>query len=79
MMGDDDVSPLILGFTEDLVINFSRFIGISVISYYSTVHIKSVSDRAKIEALNADYLITGSFRNRQDAVRINVHLVNNHN
>lgn len=79
LTGDSSLSPLIMGFTEDLVINFSRFIGISVISYYSTAHITDLSDRSKIEQLHADYLITGSFRNLADGMRINVHLISTYN
>ncbi|MCL6266078.1 tetratricopeptide repeat protein [Flagellimonas myxillae] len=55
------MSPVIMGFTEDLIVNFSKFIGLSVISQYSTSGITSNSD-ASISQLGTDYIITGSFR-----------------
>ena len=73
---DKQVSPLIPGFIEDLVTNLSSFTGISVISYFSTAHLKDPVDPEKLKRLNADYLIKGSFRKRKDHIRISFHLIN---
>lgn len=71
----DDMSPIIKGFTEDLIINFSKFIGLSVISQYSTLGISDISDTESIAQLGADYIITGSFRPSNDGYRIGVQLI----
>ncbi|NJB69712.1 TolB-like protein [Saonia flava] len=71
----DKLSPIITGFTEDLIINFSKFIGLSVISQYSTQNIQDLSQTQPIEQLGADYLISGSFRMLLDKIRINVQLI----
>lgn len=63
------------GFTEDLTINLSKFIGLSVISQYSTQHIQDVSDKEKITHLGADYFVSGSFRVLGEKVRIGIQLV----
>lgn len=70
-----DMSPVINGFTEDLIINFSKFVGLSVISQYSTMGISDISDTESITKLGADYIITGSFRPSGDGYRIGVQLV----
>lgn len=72
---DKSLSPVINGFTEDLIVNFSKFIGLSVISQYSTQHIQDLSERDLIGMLGADYLITGSFRTHSEGIRIGVQLV----
>jgi TolB-like protein len=72
---DESLSPVINGFTEDLIVNFSKFIGLSVISQYSTQHIRDISEKEVIKLLGADYLITGSFRAYSGGVRIGVQLV----
>ncbi len=69
------MSPIILGFTEDLIINFSKFIGLSVISQYSTQNISDVSEKESVAQLGADYIITGSFRSFRDNFRIGVQLI----
>lgn len=69
------MSPIINGFTEDLIINFSKFIGLSVISQYSTQHIADAADTGAISRLGADYIITGTFRALGDNFRIGVQLI----
>lgn len=70
------LSPIILGFTEDLIVNFSKFIGLSVISQYSSLGITNASDTSAISQLGADYIITGSFRPLgENHFRIGVKLV----
>ncbi len=71
------MSPIIKGFTEDLIINFSKFNGLSVISQYSTLGISDISDTESISKLGADYLITGSFRPLEKGYRIGVQLIRN--
>jgi TolB-like protein len=71
----NDMSPVIKGFTEDLIINFSKFVGLSVISQYSTLGISDISDTESIAQLGADYIITGSFRPSNDGYRIGVQLI----
>ena len=41
---DESLNPVFKGFTEDLIVNFSKFIGLSVISQYSTQHIHDLSE-----------------------------------
>ncbi|MFD2098712.1 tetratricopeptide repeat protein [Flagellimonas iocasae] len=72
---ENALSPIIKGFTEDLIINFSKFVGLSVISQYSTLAISDISDTQSIEKLGADYIITGSFRPLGDGYRIGVQLI----
>ncbi|WP_036384608.1 tetratricopeptide repeat protein [Muricauda sp. MAR_2010_75] len=72
---ENAMSPIIRGFTEDLIINFSKFNGLSVISQYSTMGISDISDTDSIEKLGADYLITGSFRPIEKGYRIGVQLI----
>lgn len=71
----DSISPIIQGFTEDLIINFSKFIGLSVISQFSTQGITDFSDTNAISKLGADYLIMGSFRPTNTGFRIGIQLV----
>lgn len=73
--GHESISPLIQGFTEDLIINFSKFVGLSVISQLSTQNIHDLSDSNAISKLGADYLITGSFRKTDLGFRIGIQLV----
>ena len=71
----DEIHPLHLGFTEDLINNFSKFMGLSVISQYSTQHIKDISETDEIEKLGADYIVTGSFLHLGIDIRIGVQLI----
>jgi len=73
--GTKKISPIIGGFTEDLTLSFSKFIGLSVISQYSTLAIKDLSDRNSIAQLGADYLVCGSFRPMESGFRIGVQLI----
>lgn len=73
--GHNKISPAIGGFNEDLILNLSKFIGLSVISQYSTMGIKDLSDRESIAHLGADYLICGSFRPLDSGFRISVQLI----
>ena len=66
---------LFVGFTEDLIVNFSKFVGLAVVSQYSTSHIRSISDINEIEKLNADFLIVGSVREIKEGLRISIQLI----
>lgn len=68
------LNPIMLGFTEDLITNISKFIGLSVISHLTTQHIQNKSTKDFIEQLGVDYLISGSLRSQGEKVRINVQL-----
>lgn len=72
---DERLTNLFEGFTEDLISNFSKFVGLLVISQYSTQGLNFTTDKAKIKNLNADFLIIGSVRHRQNKVRISIQLV----
>ena len=50
---EEDLSPVILGFSEDLIFNLSKFIGLSVVSQYSTRHIKEPSQLEEINQVSA--------------------------
>ncbi len=76
MLGNmENLSPVIIGFTEDLIVSFSKFFGLSVISQYSTLGITDLSDTESISRLGADYLITGSFRPDGDGYRVSIQLI----
>jgi TolB-like protein/Tfp pilus assembly protein PilF len=75
LMDKEGLNLVISGFIEDLITNFSKFIGLSVISQYSTQHIEDIGDENAIARLGADYLVTGSFRSTKDGVRIGIQLI----
>ncbi|WP_242155716.1 tetratricopeptide repeat protein [Aestuariivivens sediminis] len=72
---DERVTQLFLGFVEDLITHFSKFIGLSVISSYSTHRIKEIANPEEILKLGADFLIYGSVRYHKDNLRISIQLV----
>ena len=73
---DERLHMLFTGFTEDLITNFSKFMGISVLSYFSTQQIKDLSQKSEIEKLDADFIVIGSFRPKPgNTLRVSVHLV----
>ena len=72
---EERIKNLFLGFAEDLSTNFSRFIGLSVISSFSTAQIKDIGNTAEIDKLSADYLVTGNVRHLKDNLRISIQLV----
>jgi TolB-like protein len=73
--GNDRIDTIAFGFTDDLIANFSRFNGISVISRFSTQHIRDAADVEAISRLGADYVVAGSLRSRADRLRIGVQLI----
>lgn len=68
------LNPIMLGFTEDLITNISKFVGLSVISHLTTQHIFNSNTIDLIEKLGVDYVISGSLRSQEEKVRINVQL-----
>ena len=72
---EDRIKTLFTGFTEDLINNFSKFIGLSVISHISTFHIKDITDQSLIDQLGADFLIIGSVRQLNNTLKISIQLV----
>jgi TolB-like protein len=69
------LNSLILGFNEDLITNFSKFVGLSVISRFSTSHIKDNTNQKEIDNLGTDFLIMGSVRLIHDDFRLSIQLV----
>lgn len=64
---------LIDGFVEDLTINLSKFIGLSVIALESVRELEG-----NVEAytqLQTDYVVKGSFREFEDSFRVGIQLV----
>ncbi|MEQ3796392.1 tetratricopeptide repeat protein [Flavobacteriaceae bacterium MJ-SS4] len=72
----EKLNPIMLGFTEDLITNFSKFNGLSVLSHFSTRQFKNTSNINSLTELNVDYVVTGSFRSHFDKIRINIRLIN---
>ena len=72
---DERIKTLFVGFTEDLITNFSKFIGLSVISSFSTQRISDTTNQSEIEKLGADYLIFGSVRHLNESLRISIQLI----
>jgi len=69
------IAQLFYGFTEDLITNFSKFVGLSVIASYSTNRIKDISDQDELKMLGADFLVFGSVRPLLHDLRISLQLV----
>ncbi len=76
---DVRISNIFLGFTEDLINNFSKFVGLSVISSFSTNRIKDISNQNEIDKLGADYFIYGTVSERQTKLRVSIQLIKNEN
>ncbi len=71
----ESIQIVMSGFTEDLITNFSRFVGLAVISNFSTQSLRAPFDPQVLRQLGADYLVTGSCRQHGEQVKINVQLV----
>ena len=65
-----------LGFTDDLVMDLSRFSSLHVISPHSTRNIQDPDDQSEhqIASLNANFVIKGSFRHHTGRVKIGTQL-----
>ena len=72
-----DLNYFVEGFTEDLITDLSRYSSLRVISKHSTklVSADNPENNDLISALNADYLVKGSFRQKGENVRINAQLI----
>ena len=75
--GDAAKDFLAAGFAEDLSTELSRFAGVSVIAFYTTQRFSGATqDVSQIgRELGADYLITGSVRQADPELRINIQVV----
>lgn len=69
------IKTLFVGFTRELINNFSKFIGLSVISHISTSHLKIPLDKHVIDQLGAEFLITGNVLQLNDKLKISIQLV----
>lgn len=72
---EERVKNLFIGFVEDLITNFSKFIGLSVISSFSTNQITDISDQLQISKLLIDYLVLGNVRQLNNGIRVSIQLV----
>jgi TolB-like protein len=72
---DKRLQNLFLGFVDDLIINFSKFVGLSVISSFSSRRIKDISNQEELDKLGANFFIYGSVRCIKDDARISIQLV----
>lgn len=74
---DKELDYFVNGFTEDLITDLSRYSSLRVISIHSTRLLidENVSQDELVPALNADYLVKGSFRQKGKNVRINAQLI----
>ncbi len=72
---EDRIKSLFVGFTRDLISNFSKFIGLSVISHISTSHLNAPLDQSVIDQLGADFLITGNVLHLNEKLKISIQLV----
>ena len=74
---EERIKNLFTGFVDDLITSFSKFIGLSVVSSYSTDKIKDLSNQEEIDRLGADYLIFGRVRYYNEDIRISLQLIKN--
>lgn len=62
-------------FTDELISNFSRFQGLSVIALFSARQVKSLGDLEILKKLNPDYVVAGSLRSRKERLGIHAQLI----
>ena len=74
---DNKLDYFVSGFSDDLIMNLSRFRSLQIISSHSTkkINADSKEDLPKIESLNADYLVKGSFRHHDGNLTIRTQLL----
>lgn len=72
-----DIDYFVSGFTEDLIVDLSRFSAFQVISSRSTAWLgeDQADTTANIQSLQADYLVKGNFRKKAGTIRLSVQLV----
>ncbi len=75
LSGDPRVNTLFEGFVEDLITSFSKFVGLSVISSFSTNQLGSNPAQKKISKLGADYIVSGNVRHQKDNIRLSIQLI----
>lgn len=62
-------------FTDELISNFSRFYGLSVIAQFSARQVRSLSDMETLQKINPDYLIAGTLRSSKNNLGIHAQLI----
>ena len=74
---DNKLDYFAAGFTDDLIMNLSRFRSLQIISSHSTKKINSHSDEGQsmILSLNANYLVKGSFLHHEGNITIRTQLL----
>ena len=74
---DNKLDYFVAGFTDDLIMNLSRFRSLQIISSHSTKKINSNNekDQKKIQVLNANYLVKGNFRHYDGNITIRIQLL----
>lgn len=75
LSGDRTLDLMMQGFTEDLMINLSKFKGLSLLALESTSYIRGIEEVDAIAKLGADYTLGGSYRGFQDQIRIAIQLI----
>ena len=65
------------GFIEDIIIDLSRFSDLSILSLNTSMNLDSESAdlNEKLEELDIDYYLTGSYRHLESTLRINTRLL----
>ena len=73
---DNQLDYFVAGFTDDLIMNLSRFRSLQIISSHSTkkINTDNEADQSKIQSLNANYLVKGSFRHHDGNITIRTQL-----
>ncbi len=69
-----ELSTLLQNFEEDLVYHFSKFQGLSVLSYFSTSQL-TVNDDDVLKRYRVSHIVTGSFRRQGERVAICIQLI----
>lgn len=74
---DPQIDYFVSGFTEDLIVDLSKFSAFQVISSRSSFSLTDEHEdiAANIKSLQADYLVKGNFRLKADTIRLSVQLI----
>ncbi len=74
---DNKLDYFVAGFSDDLIMNLSRFRSLQIISSHSTkkINADNEEDQSIIQSLNANYLVKGSFRHYEGNIIIRTQLI----
>lgn len=75
LSSDNTLHHICEGFTLDLITDFSRFKSFKIISWRTTAQLQPNANPEEVKKLEADYLIKGTFRHYNDALKINTQLI----